>query len=604
MPDSTKGRAKKLITAKELTRLREAMKWSRKKLKPFRESNVSLIKQYAGKHYSDNGSADIVPVNYIELAVGIYRYQLAAAAPKALVTTPYPKLKAQAKLLELATNQQIDEMQLEETLQEVVTSALFSIGIVKHGLATVETVEFDGENVDITEPFVAAVDIDDWVHDMRATHIRKASFMADRYPVPIETIKQWKNAKEYTEKYGDVLEEDNQPNKNEDGTSRASSITQGEDGEPESYIKEAEVWDIWLPAKNAIITIPADLNLDGPPLKEREHKGPKTGPYLGLSFGDVPGNSMPLAPAQTWRDLADLANRVFRKIGRQVERQKTITVVKRGSEKDGAKVRDGNDGDMVAVDGNVRDNVAELNYGGLRGESLAFFGELKNISSYFMGNLDTQGGLSPMTDTVGQDELLAQNASKRVEYMKNRTIKFAGDVIRAIAQYEWEDPLMERTLELSVPGTDLSIPREFSADDRLGEYLDFNFNIEPYSMQRQTPATKLRMINDIVQNYIMPLMPVLEQQGIQVDIEAILRALATYSNLHEVGDFIHFSTPLVPGPIGEPPGSHMPANTTRTNVRVNRSGATEQGRNNALTQMFAGGGLNEGQAAALNRPTG
>ena len=259
------------ITYAEMKRLRKAMQWSRLQLQPFRQNNLIVIQQMVGANHSSDGSKQKVPVNYIELAVGIYTYQLAASAPKALVTTPYRQYKATGNLLQLATNQQIDEMDLESTLQELVTASLLSLGVVKHGLATVDTVEYEGEPVDITEPFVATVHIDDWVHDMRATDIRKASFMGDRYPAPVDSIKEWPGATSYPELYGtqdgDMYDNKERPNKNEDQESRASTVTQG-NRDPDSYIKEAEVWDIWLPAKNAIITIPLDLDLDGPPERD------------------------------------------------------------------------------------------------------------------------------------------------------------------------------------------------------------------------------------------------------------------------------------------------------------------------------------------------
>ena len=76
-----------------------------------------------------------------------------------------------------------------------------------------------------------------------------------------------------------------------------------------------ELRDIWLPREQLIITV--ETGKLGPSLRVLEWDGPHSGPYRFLRFNEVPGNTMPLPPVALWRDLHDLANVLFRKLGLQ-----------------------------------------------------------------------------------------------------------------------------------------------------------------------------------------------------------------------------------------------------------------------------------------------
>ena len=57
------------LDKKELGKLQESMVYSRRQLQPFRDNQVKAIKQYVGRHYSNNGSDDKVTISLIEFVV-------------------------------------------------------------------------------------------------------------------------------------------------------------------------------------------------------------------------------------------------------------------------------------------------------------------------------------------------------------------------------------------------------------------------------------------------------------------------------------------------------------------------------------------------------
>lgn len=68
-------------TQSQLMRLQAAVRRSYQQLQPARAERNANIRQYVTSHYGSRGAADRVPVNFLELAIGIYTYQLAAKAP-------------------------------------------------------------------------------------------------------------------------------------------------------------------------------------------------------------------------------------------------------------------------------------------------------------------------------------------------------------------------------------------------------------------------------------------------------------------------------------------------------------------------------------------
>ena len=133
----------------KMSRLSEAMQYSRRKMQPFRENRLSHIRQYVGSNYSESGAGDKVPINLLEMAINIYRRQVAASRPQVLVSTKSNKLKAEAADFESVVNHTLDEIDFETTLQRWVLDAMFGLGVVKVGLAPGRTGEIDGFRHDV-----------------------------------------------------------------------------------------------------------------------------------------------------------------------------------------------------------------------------------------------------------------------------------------------------------------------------------------------------------------------------------------------------------------------------------------------------------------------
>lgn len=577
MADTKDLKHARLIKAKDL---------SRKKLEPFRQNRADALKEYAGMHYGSGASNKAVPVNMIEMSTTIHMSQLAAQRPHVLVTTIQDELKPQAANWELEINSSLDDMNLEQTFQNVLFDSLFSIGICKVGIHPNAQVQLNEIWHDLGEPFADRIDLDDWVHDMAARSFEELSFAGHRYRMPLKLAKE----SELFKGKEDRLIATEPTDYNEEGGDRVEKL--GIDGNriETSYEESLDLWDLWIPEEQRVLTFLATG--DHNPLRSVEWEGPEEGPFYYLYYSTVPNHVMPLPPCSTWMDLHKLINELYRKLGRQAARQKKNLQFQSGSAEDAERIRKSRDGEVYRVD--RPGATQETTLGGIDSQTFAFAIHAKNLFANLAGNLDLLGGLSPQSETLGQDQLLAANANKRIAFMQSRVKKFATEVIRTIGWYEWTEPVKSRWISKPLPGSDMSIPILWSPDDRKGQFLDFNFSVVPHSMEEQSPRDRLRLLMQIYQQVIVPMMPSMAQQGISLDIEKWLRLISKYAALPELADILTFvNAGEEGGAMGE---ARQSPSTTRTNVRVNQPGGSPSQAENAMMQgLMGGGGMSPGK---------
>lgn len=568
--------------------LKDSIDWSQKQFGCVRQNRLDAIKQLVGRHYAMGGTQFRVPTNFIELAVSIYTQQLAARPPRVMVGTKVRELRPQAYTMELALNQIPEEIDLGSTLRRAVLEAMFSLGVVKVGISHSNVAVL---GYDIGEPFVDLVTMDDYFLDMTAKRMDLIQYEGNDYWLPLET------ARDLWEGKRSEIEPDKHTVQGVDGVTRAESVSADEGADV--YKERVHLRDVWIPQEQKMLTYGVT---SGKVFNVVEWDGPDIGPYHKLGFSDVPGNLLPLPPVAMWIDLHDLGNRLFRKLGKQADVKKTVAAFQGGSDEDVENLQKAGDGEGIRYSGQP---PTPLTVGGIDASTLAFYLQTRDSFTYFAGNLDTLGGLSPKTETVGQDQLMAEAASARMNFMRNQTLKFAKGIFKALAWYEWTDPERKRVVVKTVPSeASLSIAVEWSADTRKGDYLDYNFDIDVHSMEDNTPATKLQKLGVVLERYIVPMLQFPEQ----INLSALTDLVSSLSDLPELKDIVVLPQPLPgqpmqgnPNPEGKPA---KPSHTTRTYERVNRPGATQQGKTDVLTRMLMsnGKGVQDSEAASLNRP--
>ena len=562
--------------------LTESIDWSIRQLAKPREERIESIRQFVGSHYAAGGSEKNVPVNFLKLAVDIYVRQLAARAPRVLISTKFPELKSTAANLQLAVNQIPEEIGLTRTLRGLVTEALFSIGIVKVGLHTI------GEALGIPygQPFADLVTLDDYFCDMSARRMDLIQYCGNDYWVPFEKFMDSGFVKEDLR---GALAPDDHTTIGDQGQLRADGITTDEVAS--EFEKRIRLRDVWIPQDNVMLTYAISSKKL---LQEIDWEGPERGPYLHLGFTDVPSGLLPLAPVSAWRDLHELANVIFRKLGNQADSQKTVLGFSGTDETDIENFKKASDGDGIAYHG---PKPERLQAGGVDGSTLAFYLQVRDLYSYFAGNLDSLGGLAPMTETVGQDKLLGEAASAQLADMSAQTIGVVRELFRSLTWYEWHDPIGTRTLEKKIPGTNLVIPVPWNANARQGGFELFDLDLDIFSLQDDSPTTKLQKLRGILNEFIAPLMPDIQSAGGQLDAQYIMRTIAKWSNMPEVGEMILWTDQAPAQAVQGTP--RRPAGKLAQKSQARPSGGTPRGNSQVLQQVLSGANPQASEIARL-----
>ena len=576
-----------LLPELEFEKLKDAVDWSIQQLDMPRANRIKALKQYTTSHYSSNGAEKRVPTNFLELAVTIYSRQLAPKVPQCMISTKLKQLRPMAAQMESAINQIPKEIKLVNTVREAVMEAMFSMGVVKVGI------EASGKNIvegsDVGETYVETVGFDDYFMDMSAKSQKLSQFEGNDYWVPLESLH---SSGLYTFEDGQEIVADDMTLVNEHGDEQSNTLTVNENAD----VYKDKVWlrDVWIKDSRKIVTY---MVTSGQQLRVVDWDGPgDVDPYIKLGFSHVPGNLMPLPPVALWYDLHELGNSLFRKLAKQADSFKNVVAFQGGDDESVKAFQMASDGDGIRYTGPKPEKISA---GGIDQPSMAFFLQVRNLYSYFSGNLDSLGGLAPATETVGQDKLLAEAASSRMKFMAEKTIEFLGEIFKTLAWFDWTDPVRERTVTRKIGSHGLTIDSQWSAETREGDFLDYNFDIDVYSIQDDSPEAKLSRIGAVFERYVVPSIPLIQGQGGEVDIQMLFELLAKYSDTPEIADIVKFGkTDAGPQeqPYGNPEPSKMPANTTRTNVRVNRSaGGTQAAKDNTMSQLLLGGSGNEQQ---------
>ena len=531
------AKANKIFDARYIEKLDESIEWSNQQLLKPRRKRIEAVKEFVGFHAVDNGTAKRSPVPYIKLAVNVYTRMLAPRAPRALISVTEDYYKPTAAAFELAVNKIPEEINLQETMLRLVIESLFSVGVLKVGLHKVGT-QLGHE---YGRQFADVITIDDLIIDMSAKHPEVIQFIGNNY---------WLD-------YDDVMESDYFKNKSglkhddyvvmQPDTNQETATSVGVSDTLVPLKKKIWVRDVWVQSENRMVTYGIKSKRV---FKEIEWEGPENGPYLILGYDLVPGNVLPLPPVSAWRDLHDLSNALWRKLGNQADSQKTVLGFSGGDDEGAEAFKQASDGDGIRYTGR---EPKRLTAGGVDQSTLAFSMVCKDLFSYFGGNIDAMGGLGAQTETLGQDRLLTEAATAQLKQMADSVVMFSEKLFRTFAFYEWNDPVLHRELIKKIPGTDISINVPWGKKDKKGKLQLYDLKIDIYSLQDDSPSSRLARLRTFLNEFVLPLMPAIQAQGGSIDVQKIIKAAAKYTGFPEGEDLVIFIEPSEQAGANAPP---------------------------------------------------
>lgn len=569
-------------------RLKRGIDWSKDQMRSFRNTRRALVADYVGHSYgSEAGDKATQFMSLIYQAATTYQFTLAANRPRVQVNTDYSSLRPFARRFQINLNNLIAEIRLEETIQQAVLEAFFKIGIVKVCLADSVEVELE-PNVwaDPGRPFARCVSLDRYCHDMTAERIPEMAWALDYYEVDFEKLS---DSNVFDQKVVALLEPTKKRDDRErDGQETVADLSQGGRTSDVVLHDRIELVDVWFPRERMVCTF--DGTFEHKPLAVREsERQNETGPYKYLTFDDVPDNTIPTAPGEHIKDIADLINSLTRKQARQARAQKTVYVYEGDAEDDAKNVRRAGDQDMRKV--SRVDGIAALKYGGVDPGNQAFTMQQLDQFDRMSGNLQAMAGLGPQAETLGQENMIQSTVSKKAAKMQYRVTKFTADIAEDLGWLMWSDKVRQREAYEELEGfPDIRVPANWTPDLRQGDFSQYKFDIEPFSMGYQSPSQRFQSMVQVITQVLLPISqtPMAQAAGMTIGVEELLDEAATLLNLPQLRRIVKFegSLPenLLPA-AGDGP-RQAPA-TTRTNVRKNvSSGVGQQGQRSAMMDQL------------------
>ena len=583
-------------------RLLKAIRASRDAMEPFRRVRKTLIKDYVGSWYSTSGADNKTLVNLMNQTARIYTVALAANNPQVLISTPRMETLPFARRFEVNLNKLIGDMALDKTFRAIVLDAFFCLGCGVVMMRDTDT-RFHGlleseEDVwlDPGEPWLNRVSLDDLILDMPAKELTKMRYCGHRYRADYEKVMDEPG---YSKKVKDKLKPTSRQHPDQTGASRDISSEWGS-ADDDDMKDMTWLMDVWIAENNSIATMALDQH-DLEPLIERDWMGSQAGPYKFLSLGDTPDNVIPTSPAINLKGMHDLQNRLHRRMESDSDAHRVVNVYPPGMEDDAERLRTAQRNGWYR--GKSPEQIKQFETGGIDQRDMAMSTFLQDEYDRFAGNLQAMGGLGAQTSTVGQEEMIHGQLSKNVADMRMAVVSFASDSILDLGRLMWEDQTLELHSSMPVGNSGIGVNSDWTPENRQGEFEDYEFRVEPYSMVFKTPEQKLQELYQTLQQ-LAPLWPMFQASGATLDAEAIVEEIARLKNRPEFKRFITFANPAeMLG--GDQNTVRQSPVTSRETVRKNiPTGGTQEARSAATIQSLLGGGsqVNGQMANAMRRP--
>ena len=556
-------------------RLFESVEVSYRKLRPYREAVFRLTEEYAGPMYGLEGNTSATAVkqekylNLLKQSVSAYMTLLASNRPRVLLTTTDPRLEPFSEHFQLALNNLLKKINIEKTLSQWVRDAFFWLGVTKvHMGDSGEIIDEGDVSADPGMPFVSNIALDDFFYDTSAAKWSECKYAGDIYRMPIETLQ---NSSAYS---GEALENLNPSSKFVTGE-KLSELSMGTEPRGTELEPMADVCDIWLPREGVIRTYVVEnrhtMKLRSGHIAEMEWDGRELGPYHLLHFDEVSENVMPCSTAADLEPLERLINNLYRKNARKASRQKDTPIYSPSGEQTARKLKNASDGEWISVT-DPRE-VSVIKHGGIDGPLHGFMLNSMELFDRMAGNLQQMLGLGPSSDTVGQERLIASAGSRREGQLQNNVVNATAGIIRDLAMLLWEDEFTTLPARVNVEGASFaSFDSTWKPGDREGNFKDYDYEIDIYSMQYQTPSTRMQAINQLMQSIYIPLMPMIQQQGGTVDLAELAAMHSEMLSIPRLKDVVKFSDVSLP-----PDGSQLPKSSPTTNRTYTRKDAKSDG---------------------------
>jgi hypothetical protein len=551
-----------------------------------RQSYRRVVEDFAGSFYGQGNTGHTKPetlINLIQELVRALKTALAYNDPQYVVTSMRSEFESFGQRFQTALNTYVAKIHFGDTLREIISDAIFLVGIGKIYLK--DSAEVYHENdvwMDPGMPYLGRVSLDNFCYDVSKSDFRRAQFIADRYYMDFETAKE-------CQYFDPEVRADLEPSRvsdREDRWETTASISSKSDNTDSEIEDVIDLVDVYLPKERVVCTWPVHSKfslMPTKPLAVLPWDGPETGPYRFLSFVDVPDNIMPTSPAQSLCSLFYLHDFLMRRIARRAKQAKTILPYEPGAGEDMAKLMDAQDMQTVKV-ARIK-SIEAINIPGPDQSLVNFTLGLQEQFNRAAGNIEAMTGTGPTADTVGGMEMIDSKVGAQLADYRKKVNRFASECGQDIGSLLFDDPMQIIPGEREVPGTDYKLNSDWLPPDMMERkctFAELGVTVEPYSMEYKSPQQRLSQMFAVL-GQVGPLIPLAQEQGMEFQFSAFIEDVAELSDEPRIKKWFRAAPPPMTEP-GEQPAMRPPGTGQYTRTSVS-GGATSAGRLQQLTQQ-------------------
>lgn len=512
---------------------------SDERLKVFRDRRNEAIRESLGRfHTKDDGVARVM--NLMQRGMTVLIAQLAAQGPLHDLRTRRSALRVQTLKHQLRLDRLAEETNRVQLSRMCIVDALMgNKAIVRSGQrAGGEVVAIDGRLYNKGQPYHRRIDLDDYIFDPAARSREEAWCEGDRYRLKRQdALDSGLFDPDWINEIPSIA--DGRFTNDGDPVEDLSGKRTSEDYEHTDLIELVDliIYDSNRPLK---VTMSPRGEVDEY-LRIEDYEGPEGGPYSHLEYYPIPNQPMGLALASIWREQNDALRGVTAKWIEQVGMSKKVAAYQKSREKDANTLREASHGQFVALDG-PPEEVTVYDFGMVSPELQPVIGALMNFWSVQSGSLDSLGGTSGKGNTATEFQGLMANANQMLEDFLRTQETFEAELSRHDLWFLTHDPLINESLIARMPGTE-EFEVKYTAEQREGDFADFNVRIKPRSMMRVDSAIRARRVIESM-NTIGTLAPMSTVMGGPIDLQAVARVLGRELDIDEMDE-------LVPDPVGQ-----------------------------------------------------
>lgn len=539
-----------------------ARKLSEKVHEDLMARRTQIIEKLIGDNFSVSDKKTTV-TNFIGRAYEVFSFDLTTSRPRCEISSRVRKNAWFAANFQTALNNYATKkIKFDIELLACVQDAILGMGVMKRYWApTGDEIEILNPNaqepgmdagpdewrdysaaqylkIDPGQPMLERVDPYDFIWDTAQSRRRYFRYECHRYRRPLSDVK---SDRRYNASVRAELKAGSKFGANEQ--ERAQRLGElGYQHDLDELEPMVTLWDVYCPQEKMFYVLADDESLA--PLYAGKWNGAPGGPFSLLIFSQAPDNFTPLSLLANLEVLHDGINSTLRKMLRQAARQKEAMGYA-ASEGDAIRHKEVNDGGMFRL--TSPESLLPVKWGGVDPRLAQFNATLQALGNQEGGNLALIAGIAPQAATAKQDEMLHERNGIMQNHRVQNVASFTGECFEALAWMMWNDVNLEVRGQREIPGLDIQVDATWHPDVRAGDIEDYEFEFTPFNQNFIAPADKMAMVNGLLTNFYLPMLPALNQVGLTLDLSGMPEFHATMGNAPELRQFI---VPMTTAPGG------------------------------------------------------